>query len=224
MKRSYRFYFFFIVSSAHVGFFHRSAGSRCGCSAIFCLSTSAVCGKLRLPVSTLLADTNFFFFFVRLRHFYSLKKQLEIVFFFFEVMFLCGFVWGDDTAPYRKPQLLKSTTPLSEILFKVHPPPPCLKEDCYLGDAALCHAAKAGPHPGQVSNSLDDQHGETHTTISTHSVILLVKILGVAAENPRRPNTRSKCNVQTPPRQSPTRLQPTLVLRGHNANEPPHLL
>lgn len=83
-------------------------------------------------------------------------------------------------------------TPLSEILFKVHPPLPCLKEDCYLGDAALCHAAKAGPHPGQVSNSLDDQHGETHTTISTHSVTLLVKILGVAAENPRRPNTTCK--------------------------------
>lgn len=102
--------FFFIVSSAHVGFFHRSAGSRCRCSAIFCLSTSAVCGKLRLPVTTLLADTNFFFFFIQLRNFYSLKKLLEIVFFYFfyflnfKVMFLCGFVWGDDAALYRKPQ------------------------------------------------------------------------------------------------------------------------
>lgn len=205
-----------------VFFFHRSAGSRCGCSAIFCLSTSAVCGKLRLPVTTLFADTNFFSFFIQLRHFYSRKKLLEIVVFFvanFKVMFLCGFVWGDDTAPYRKPRLLfffffESMTPLSEILFKVHPPPPCLKEDCYLGDAALCHAAKAGPRPGQVSNSLDDQHGETHTTISTHSVVLLVKTLGVYSGEP----TQTQHNVQTPPRQSPTRLQPTLVLRGHNAN------
>lgn len=200
VKRSYRFYFFFIVSSAHVGFFHRSAGSRCGCSAIFCLSTSAVCGKLRLPVTTLLADTNFFFFFIQLRHFYSLKKLLEIVFLFvgnFKVMFLCGFVgrwystlWEASIVNFYF--LLKSTTPLSEILFKVHPPPPCLKEDCYLGDAALCHAAKTGLNCWQVSNPLDDQHGETHTTISTHSVILLVKILGVAAENPRRPNTTCK--------------------------------
>lgn len=99
-------------------------------------------------MTTLRADTNFFFlFFIQLRNFYSLKKPFD-----FKVI-LCGFVQGDDATPYRKPPLLllllffflKSTTPLHEILFKAHTPLPCLKEDCYLGDAALCPAAKAGP-------------------------------------------------------------------------------
>lgn len=75
---------------------------------------------------------------------------------------------------------------------------------CFLLLLLLCAPWRRPGPILQVNKSIDDQRSERHTTISTHSVSLLVKVLGGPVENPHRPKTMEH-KVQTQ-RESSTRL------------------